>query len=127
MGGAVQKNFVEYQGKTFYYIAENDEKAAGNLALGRSRDDDRPNAGEIYGIYLLPECWGQGFGKKFMDFGVNKLRETGFTDIILWVLEDNARARKFYERYGFAVDGTRKEITIGKPLWEVRYALRIAE
>ncbi|WP_411955956.1 hypothetical protein [Clostridium estertheticum] len=32
----------------------------------------------------------------------------------LWVLEDNARARKFYERMGFIHDGATRIINVGK-------------
>lgn len=49
----------------------------------------------------------------------------------LWVLEDNAPARGFYERYGLAADGERSTFRVSGPggvpveLVEVRYALRI--
>lgn len=37
-------------------------------------------------------------------------------------LEDNQRARRFYEKQGFAPGGERTSCVIeGKELWEVRY------
>jgi RimJ/RimL family protein N-acetyltransferase len=121
------KDFVEYKGKTFFYVAEIDGKIIGNLAVSKCRDDDLPDAGEIIGIYLLSSYWGVGYGKEMMAFGINKLRELGYSDCCLWVLEDNTRARKFYEKYGFTVDCAKKEIDIGKPLIEIRYMLHPAE
>jgi RimJ/RimL family protein N-acetyltransferase len=41
----------------------------------------------------------------------------------LWVLADNARARRFYDKGGFAPDGaTQEEEYDGTLLTEVRYA-----
>ena len=41
---------------------------------------------------------------------------------LLWVLEDNPRARRFYERAGWAPDGVRKaEERFGVRAAEVRY------
>jgi ribosomal protein S18 acetylase RimI-like enzyme len=53
--------------------------------------------------------------------GHGRLKKKGFDKIVLWVLEDNASARRFYEKHGFAFDGTRKEIEIGKKYIELRY------
>jgi len=54
---------------------------------------------------------------------VEPLRELGYSDIYVWVFEDNIRARSFYERYGFIFDGTKAEVNYGKPLVGVRYLL----
>jgi len=118
------KNGIEkYKNITFFYVAENDGQIIGNMAISKCRDDDKPLSGEVIAIYLLPDYWSMGFGKQLMDFGVKILYELGYSEICIWVLEDNLRARKFYEKYGFSLDGTSKEINLGKPLIEVRYTL----
>lgn len=43
------------------------------------------------------------------------------------VLEENIRARRFYEKIGFYHDGTVKEINIGKELKEYRYVKEIEQ
>jgi hypothetical protein len=50
----------------------------------------------------------------------------------LWVLEDNARARRFYERAGMATDGDRSTYTLQLSpnrdpvgLDEIRYVARL--
>jgi hypothetical protein len=44
--------------------------------------------------------------------------------VALWVLRDNVRARRFYERAGFIADGTEKAADlVGHQLREVRYVL----
>lgn len=40
-------------------------------------------------------------------------------------INDNLRAKRFYERNGFKLDGNFKEIEIGVKLLEVRYSKRI--
>ena len=119
----LKKDLVEYAGKTYWFAMAYDGKIIGTMAIGQCRDDDKPAAGEVMAIYLLPEYWSMGLGKKSMDFAVKTLRESSFDDIYVWVLEENVRARKFYEKYGFVYDGTRKEINLGKPLIEIRYVL----
>ena len=45
----------------------------------------------------------------------------GYRCIMLWVLEDNARARRFYERAGFAPDGARHGLPDLGGVTEIRY------
>lgn len=106
------------------FVAVEDEKIIGVLAVHKCFDADVVDCGEVEAIYLLPEFWGSGYGKQLMDFAINALKERGYNDIYLWVLEENIRARRFYEKYGFVADGTSKEINIGKLLAEMRYLLR---
>jgi GNAT superfamily N-acetyltransferase len=120
----LRKNLSELAGAFSYYYAAVDGKMIGRLIIGESRDDDKPDAGEIGAIYLLREYWGMGLGRQLMQFAIDTLQDMGYHEIILWALEENARALRFYEKAGFAFDCTKKGITIGKkPLVEVRYAM----
>lgn len=104
------------------YIALSDGVPAGLMSVHASRDADRPAAGEIGGLYLAPEYFGRGIGAQMMQFGLAELRRSEFREVILWVLAGNARARKFYEKCGFRPDGAEKQVTIGKPLTEIRFS-----
>ena len=73
----------------------------GTSGLCRSRWEAHADFGEIVSIYLLPEYIGKGFGTCLLQSCIEELRHLGFTKILLWVLEDNTRARAFYERTGF--------------------------
>lgn len=54
------------------------------------------------------------------------LRANGFTTASLWVLEDNPRARRFYEREGWRPDGGRREEEFfGVPTTEVSYRITL--
>lgn len=105
-----------------YYLAYMDETPIGMFILGASLDEDvPPGTGEVCALYLLPEYWHKGIGLSLMNYAVNRLHELSYKDIALWVLQDNQRARRFYEKYGFVLDGTKKELSLGKPLIAIRY------
>lgn len=101
-----------------------DHKLLGFAAAGPSRDaDSDPATGEVQAIYLAPEAWGQGTGRQLMAAAVARLASNGFTRAILWVLDTNARARRFYEAAGWTPDGAVKnDDRHGVPISEVRYA-----
>ena len=77
---------------------------------------------EIVAIYLLPEVWRSGAGNELLQMALRKLKKNGFKKICLWVLKDNIRARKFYEKNGFIVSGNEREIEISEcKMSEVEY------
>ena len=43
-----------------------------------------------------------------------------YKKISVWVLKDNERAIKFYEKYGFRFDGTEQEVKLGTSNTELR-------
>ena len=45
---------------------------------------------------------------------------------MLWVLDDNPRARRFYELAGWRLDGGVKEDTFDTLVREVRYRIAVA-
>lgn len=61
--------------------------------------------GEIYGFYVHPDHWRRGVGRLLMDGAVSGLAAAGYGEAVLWVLEDNPRARRFYEMTGWRPDG----------------------
>lgn len=107
-------------------VAEHDGCVAGFVVGGRSRDDDaHPDVtAEIMAIYVAPDWWGAGVGARLMREALTVLCEQGFQEVTLWVLRDNARARRFYELAGFQTDGGEKMDTAsGVTFDEVRYRL----
>ena len=101
-------------------VAEVDGEIVGFVSVGPATDPDTD--GELYAIYVLPDQWGSGVGRALMQAGERRLRELGYQHAILWVLEDNPRARRFYEAAGWTLDGTRRPIEIfGQPVPEIRY------
>jgi ribosomal protein S18 acetylase RimI-like enzyme len=106
------------------FVAEAEGAVVGFVWVGPSRDDDAE--AELYAIYVLPDAWGSGAGPALMKTGVEAMREAGHAEAILWVLADNPRARRFYEREGGSLDGARKEQDfLGVRVAEVRYRITL--
>jgi ribosomal protein S18 acetylase RimI-like enzyme len=105
-------------------VAEDDGAIIGFVSVGASRDDDAE--GELYAIYVDPTRWGTGVGRELIEAGEARLRELGQHEVVLWVLEDNPRARRFYEAAGWRIDGARRPIEfLGIEVPEVRYRKRL--
>lgn len=60
---------------------------------------------EITDFYVEPFFVGQGIGTRLLEHLIWQMRKEGFQKIILWVIKDNEKARKFYERNGFINSG----------------------
>jgi ribosomal protein S18 acetylase RimI-like enzyme len=58
-------------------------------------------AAELYALYVAPAYWSTGAGGALMGRVLAEAQAEGYPRIVLWVLEQNARARRFYERAGF--------------------------
>ncbi|HEX4761675.1 MAG TPA: GNAT family N-acetyltransferase [Sphingomicrobium sp.] len=58
-------------------------------------------AGELDGLFVEPDLWGQGVGRALADAAVHEARSRGFT---LWVIA-SPTAREFYEKCGFSAEG----------------------
>jgi GNAT superfamily N-acetyltransferase len=96
-------------------VAVSDGQIGGFANLGPTRDTDagRSRVGEITAIYVLPEAWGTGLGRGLMTAALSQLAAGGYETAALWVLESNARARRFYARAGWTADGSAKQEDIG--------------
>lgn len=114
-------------------------RVVGFSIFGRERDPDQrapgSGRGELYGFYLHPDVWGSGAADALMGESVRLLGER-FSTSVLWVLRDNPRARRFYERSGWACGAGDDLVTdtwagpvmpgapaIDPPLAEVQYRI----
>lgn len=86
-------------------------KAAGFISYGPARARDYGGWGEIVSFYVSPDRCGRGYGSRLMDEAVSALSRLGYSRCYVLVLRENEGARRFYERKGFAWDGS----TVGIP------------
>ena len=84
------------------------EQIVGFTTFGRNGDDAPKSVGEVMTLYLDPGVWGDGHGERLLGAATEALRRDGYRTATLWVLETNARARRFYERLGWTPDGAKK-------------------
>jgi GNAT superfamily N-acetyltransferase len=102
------------------FVAELDGGVVGFAGVGASRDE--PGVGELFTIYVDPMHWGTGSGRALISHAEQALRASGFAEAMLWVLEGNERAERFYRAAGWEHDGARKtEVFQGAEIPEVRY------
>ena len=101
-------------------VEDLDGDVVGFVAVGRAHEEG--GDGELYAIYVRPDRWGTGAGRHLMSAGEARLRELGHQRALLWVFEDNQRARRFYERAGWKTDGaTQTAELFGMSARAVRY------
>ena len=76
---------------------------------------------EISSIYFLNEYRNKGLGTET----ITQLKEI-YKDyrIVLWTLEMNTVARKFYEKNGFVITANRRSIDRGKGFVQVQYEFK---
>jgi ribosomal protein S18 acetylase RimI-like enzyme len=98
------------------WVAEGPRGLVGFSTFGSTRDVDLPPAtGEVYAIYLAPDALGRGIGRALFAKSLTLLHDAGKRAVVVWVAEANARAIRFYERAGLALDTTAepKSVVVG--------------
>ena len=95
-------------------------KVVGFAGYGNATDKELPDAGELFALYVLPEYYGTGLGRRLTDAALALI---GQPKVALWVLKDNPRAIRFYEKYGFRADGREKTVSLGSPVPAIRMIL----
>jgi len=87
---------------------------------GASRRDV-PYAGEVYAIYLAHRAKRHGLGQEMFDRVMAWLVAHDMRSMIVWVLENNHHARRFYEAMG-GREGSRLQSRVGGfPVVELAY------
>lgn len=122
--GSWSQNIIKPDRKSLIML--DGEKIIGTSSFCPSRFADMAGCGEIISIYLLPEYIGKGCGTRLLRAAVDSLRQMGFDQIFLYVLEENQRARQFYEKFGFEPSGKYLNDNIGgRDLTELQYIYHI--
>ena len=91
------------QSNAMIVIAEEESRIVGYCILYFVLDE-----GEIARIGVDESLRGRGIGRGLLDFVKTYCVQNKIERLLLDVRESNARARKFYEQYGFEFDGIRK-------------------
>ena len=95
------------------FIAEENGRISGFIIVGKNRGVEKYE-GEVYAIYISPNSFRKGIGKKLFTTGINHLKNIGFGSSIVWVLKDNP-CKSFYISLGGKLTGE-KEIKIGEQI-----------
>jgi GNAT superfamily N-acetyltransferase len=96
----------------------------GVCSFGAQRESSAPGVGEVYALHVAPDSRRRGLGKLLLDDAVRRMQARGFDAAVLWVLRDNANARRFYEAQGWSVNGEELiEERDGYAIPETRYTI----
>jgi GNAT superfamily N-acetyltransferase len=99
------------EGEATFVAEDDDGRAIGMISCGPAAQDYGPpppeGSGEVYALYLREAAAGTGIGRALLERGVEHLRGAGFGHAVLWVIDANERARRFYEAAGWRADGER--------------------
>ena len=77
-------------------------------AWGTNRCDLGDAVGEQICIHSLQNNWAKGYGAAMMEYVLAQLQQAQYESVILWVFEDNKRARRFYKKHGFELTEQKK-------------------
>lgn len=108
-------------------LAESKGEILGFINFGSVREDERPlknrPVGEIMAIYVSPHRWDQGVGYRLAVSALDQLEKAGMAEVVLWVLAENDRAIRFYERVGFiSHDATKETEVLGRKVFVRQFA-----
>lgn len=92
---------AEEQRGMHIYLAELDGQSIGKFHLQMTAE-----AGGIFGLGVLPEHRGQGFGRAILLQAIQKLKEADMKEIFLQVAAENAKALQLYKSCGFQETST---------------------
>ncbi|MBO9597784.1 MAG: GNAT family N-acetyltransferase, partial [Cohnella sp.] len=83
------------------YLAE-----VGHRVIGKAHLQLSSGTGSIYGLGVLPEFRGQGYGRAILLRAVHRLKEANAGNIMLQVAVDNINALGLYQSCGFEETST---------------------
>jgi RimJ/RimL family protein N-acetyltransferase len=106
------------------WVAISDDRIIGFADGGIARDDDLDSGtGEVYTLFVTPECWEKGIRSRLAEHVVRDLRSRDFQRAVFWVLANDEAMRAFAEYVGWRPDGTsRHEVCGDAKVLELRYA-----
>lgn len=117
----------EAPGANAVFVAEQGGAVVGFASCCNQRTSELRERGftaEISAIYVLRAAQRRGVGAALMAAVVPMLVERGQLAATLWVLRENASARRFYERLGGEVVGEKEDRRPDVSLFEIAYGWR---
>jgi GNAT superfamily N-acetyltransferase len=87
-------------------VAEVDGGVVGFAGGGPARRLPEDGIFELYALNIDPPHWSRGVGSALLDAFCVWSVTVKAREVVLWVAQENARACRFYERRGWAWDGT---------------------
>lgn len=109
-------------------VADDGRTIVGFATIGVSPGESSRDVGELMALYVDPASWRTGVGRSLIACARAGLRRRGFDNALLWVLEGNERAQRFYERDGWLRrDDRRRQRIWGIEVDEIAFRRRLGD
>ena len=118
------------EGRSELWLVKADGVTQAWINFGKSRDDDLDATdAEIWALYVAPPFWSKGIGLQLWLKAKDCMRSQGFSSCSLWVLSENVRAIRFYEKVGFklGIHSSKSMGLAGIQLTELRYVISLED
>jgi ribosomal protein S18 acetylase RimI-like enzyme len=109
------------RGEEVTLVGESVSGVSGYCSGDWTRRGVRPGEAEISTLYVLRRAQRSGLGRRLLVATARALAARGASSLVIWVLRDNANARRFYERMGGAGERERDEAIGGGLVVSVAY------
>ena len=87
-----------------YWLAWCGGDPVGSVCLSDRFAED-PDEANVFGMWVDPSVRGRSIGARLVQTALGQAREDGKKRVVLHVVDSNPRARRLYERLGFAATG----------------------
>jgi RimJ/RimL family protein N-acetyltransferase len=97
----------------------------GNVVLldGEGRGFALVGRGWLQRLFVREDAWGTGVAQELHAAGLETLREQGAGSASLWCLAENPRARRFYEKHGWRLNGEERIVPFPPHPLDVGYSI----
>jgi len=92
------------------FVAEADGQVVGMASVGAAGDT---RAGSVTSFWVDPRARGKGIGDTLLLATVESAKASGYSQVLLWVVDSNAHAVRLYERHGFERTGATQQVRPG--------------
>lgn len=99
-------------------VLEVDNKVVGFVNYGISEDEEYQNCGEIFALYIIAKCKGNGFGRKLVEEVKKEFKQQGINKMIIACLKGNP-SNEFYKHIGglYVKDGIYKRLNLPENIY----------
>jgi GNAT superfamily N-acetyltransferase len=101
------------------FVAESGGAVVGTASGG---DGESTGVAALTAMWVDPAFRRQGIGALLVERVIDWARETGYSHIVLWVVDGNPDAERLYARHGFRRTGAQEEVRPGRLEYEMSRA-----
>ncbi len=81
--------------------------------------------GRLHRLFVREHAWGSGVAHELHAAALDTLREQGAGSASLWCLAENGRARRFYEKRGWRLNGTERIVPFPPHPLDLGYSIDV--